>query len=91
MLLKSFHTLETFDKYTRDNVYDVLVLRYLKDFEMDVLELACECKCENFVSNIIVQNILDNIWSHKNQNDSSIEPVKEFQLKNINFNLIYLD
>jgi hypothetical protein len=78
MLLKSFHTLETFDKYTRDNVYDVLVLRYLKDFEMDVLELACECKCENFVSNIIIQNILNNLWSCTNQTAGSIEPVKYF-------------
>ena len=42
---------------------------------MDVLELACECKCEDFVSNIIVQNILDDIWKSKKQTDSSIKPV----------------
>ncbi len=48
---------------------------------MDVLELACECECENYVSNIIVQNILNNLWSHKNQTDSSIDPVKYFNLK----------
>jgi hypothetical protein len=48
---------------------------------MDVLELACECKCENFVSNIIVQNILNDIWSHKNETDSSIEPVTFFKVE----------
>ena len=45
---------------------------------MDVLELACECKCENFVSNIIIQNILNNLWSCTNQTAGSIEPVKYF-------------
>jgi hypothetical protein len=50
-----------------------LVLRYLKDFEMDVLEIACECKCENFVSNIIVQNILNDIWFHKKETENKKE------------------
>jgi hypothetical protein len=45
---------------------------------MDVLELACECKCENFVSNLIVQNILNDLWSHNYQTDNSMTPVIYF-------------
>jgi hypothetical protein len=48
---------------------------------MDVLELASECKCENFVSNIIVQNILNNLWSHKNQTDNLKTQVKYFNME----------
>ena len=49
--------LEFFDKNTRENVVDVLVIRYLKDLEMDSLELAVLCKCQRFVSNSTIQRI----------------------------------
>jgi hypothetical protein len=60
---KAIGVLEVFDKNTKENVVDVLVIRYLKELGMDCLELAVLCKCERFVSNTTVQRILDYIWS----------------------------
>lgn len=60
--------LQVFDEYTRENVEDVLIRRYIKELGMDVIELAVECKCEKFVSDIIIQNSLDNIWYGRNDN-----------------------
>ena len=50
-------------------MYSVIVLRYLQEFGMDVLELAVECQCEKFVSNLVVQKILDEIWKGKKNID----------------------
>ena len=54
--------LEVFDKNTRENVIDVLVIRYFPELEIDCLELAVLCNCKNFVSNSTVQSILDYLW-----------------------------
>jgi hypothetical protein len=48
---------------TRDNADDVFILRYLKEYEIDCLELAVVCDCKRFVSNEIIQNILENLWT----------------------------
>ncbi len=61
--------LKVYDKNTRENVNDVLVIRYIRHLEMDSLELAVRCKCKRFVSNTTVQSILDNIWEGR-RNDS---------------------
>ena len=58
--------LNCFEKHTRENIVDVLVMRYMRDLNMDCLELAVRCKCKNFVSHQIVQAILDNIWVGRN-------------------------
>ena len=57
--------LDVYDKNTRENVADVLVMRYMKEFSMDCLEMAVHCQCKRFVSNVTVQRILDNIWTGK--------------------------
>ena len=62
-----------FDKNTRENVIDVLVIRYFKEFGMDCLELAVVCECENFLSHSIVQHVLDKIWIGRD--DCDLEPV----------------
>ncbi len=59
----AINLIKTFTDNTRECVDDVLVIRYLKHFKMDCLELAIESKCEKFVSNSMVQNILDKIWT----------------------------
>ena len=69
--------LTVFDKSTRNNVKDVLVIRYIEDLNMDCLELAVYCKCKKFVSNSIVQSILDDIWNGK-KSDSHITDVGTF-------------
>ena len=48
---------------TRDNANDVFILRFLKEYEMDCLELAVVCDCKGFVSNEIILNVLDNLWT----------------------------
>ena len=50
---------------TKEYVNDVLVVRYLKEFGMDILELAVTCKCKKFFSEEIIQKILSYIWSGK--------------------------
>ncbi len=70
--------LKVFDKSTRDNIIDVLVIRYIKHLEMDNLELAVHCKCERFVSSTSVQTILDTIWEGKR--DDAMEMVKKIFL-----------
>jgi hypothetical protein len=65
--------LEFFDKNTRENVVDVLVIRYLKELTVDCLELAALSKCENFVSHSTVQRILDHLWEDKR--DKNIKKV----------------
>ncbi len=67
-------TLKVYDKNTRDNVIDVLVIRFIEHFKMDCLELAVDFECKRFVSNTTVQTILDNIWNGKAK-DCSIELV----------------
>jgi hypothetical protein len=66
--------LEFFDKNTRENVVDVLVIRYLKELAVDCLELAALSKCEKFVSHSTVQRILDHLWEDKR--DKNIKKVK---------------
>ena len=66
--------LTVFDKNTRENVIDVLINRYFKEFGMDCLELACICECENFLSCSIVQQVLDKIWIGRD--DCGVEPVR---------------
>ena len=55
-------------KNTRENVVDVLVIRYIEELGMDCLELAVHCECEKFVSSPTVQRILTNIWNGKKNN-----------------------
>jgi hypothetical protein len=43
-------------------VDDVLIIRYIKEYGLDCLELAVECKCKKFLSSPIVQSNLNNIW-----------------------------
>ena len=54
--------LEYFDKNTTDAVDDVLIIRYIKELKIDHLDLAVICECKNFISNSLVQRVLDNIW-----------------------------
>ena len=58
----SRNVLKKFEENTRENVDDVLINRYIDLFEMDCLQLAVECKCNDFMSTSIVQNFLDNTW-----------------------------
>ena len=64
--------LQTFDKNTRDIINDVLIIRYIPHMKMDVLELAVYCKCEEFVSMPIVQNVIKNIWEGKKFNSNEL-------------------
>jgi hypothetical protein len=48
---------------TRDNANHVFILRFLKEYEMDCLELAVVCDCKGFVANEIFQKTLDNLWT----------------------------
>ena len=57
--------LEFFDKNTTESVDDVLIIRYIKELKLDHLDLAVVCKCKNFVSNSLVQRVLDNLWKRK--------------------------
>ena len=52
-----------YQEKTRKVVDDVLIIRYIKHLEMDCLELAVHCKCKRFVSNPLIQRILDTIWN----------------------------
>ena len=54
--------LDVYDKNTRENVLNVLLIRYFPELRMDCLELAVFCKCQRFVSNSTVQRILDYTW-----------------------------
>ena len=51
-----------FEEHSRDVVYDVLIRRYIKDYDLDCLQLSVECNCETFVSSSVVQRNLNNIW-----------------------------
>jgi hypothetical protein len=64
--------IKLYDRNTRDSISDVLIIRYIPLFRMDCLELAVHCKCKGFLSTTIVQNILNNIWSGKQQNNSEL-------------------
>jgi hypothetical protein len=64
----SIGVLEVFDKNTRENVINVLLIRYFPELGMDCLELAVLCKCQRFVSNTTVQRVLDYIW-HDTRNE----------------------
>ena len=57
--------LELFDKDTTEAVDDVLVIRYIRQFNMDHLELAFFCKCSKFLSNKLVQRVVDRMWTGK--------------------------
>jgi hypothetical protein len=48
---------------TRENANDVFILRFLKEYQMDCLELAVVCDCKGFVANEIFQKVLDNLWT----------------------------
>ena len=73
--------LEFYDKSTRENVVEVLMIRYIKKLGMDCLELAVSCKCHTLVANITVQRILDHIWHDKR--DKTIEKVLKYNFLNI--------
>jgi hypothetical protein len=67
--------LEIFDKNTSEAVDDVLIIRYIRQLEIDHLELAYICKCKKFMSNSLVQRVLDNIWTGK-------KPIKDVLVNN---------
>ena len=69
--------LQVFDEHTRENVEDVLVRRYIRDIGMDVIELALHCKCERFVSHLVIQKSLDNIWNGKSDSSEIIHVIKK--------------
>lgn len=52
----------TFSKKTSGNITDVLILRYETNLKMDNLELAIQSHCRIFVSDRIIQSILDEVW-----------------------------
>ena len=52
----------TFSKKTSGNITDVLILRYENNLKMDNLELAIQSHCRIFVSDRIIQSILDEVW-----------------------------
>ena len=54
--------IKVFERNTREVVSDVLIRRYIKEYGMDCLQLAVECKCEKFVSSSVVQRSLNYIW-----------------------------
>ena len=51
-----------FEKHTREVVDDVLIRRYIQDYDMDCLMLSIECGCEKLVSSQILQRNLNYIW-----------------------------
>jgi hypothetical protein len=55
--------IKVFEEHTREVVDDVLIRRYIQDYDMDSLMLSIECGCEKFVSSSIVQRNLDYIWT----------------------------
>ena len=57
--------IEVFDKNTTEAVDDVLIIRYIRQLKMDHLELAFICKCSKFLSNNLVQRVLNDIWKGK--------------------------
>ena len=69
-------------KNSTESVDDVLIIRYLKHLNLDCLGLAIECKCEKFVSNSIIQNIIDKIWTNGKTNNV-VDSVIESSFKNV--------
>jgi succinate dehydrogenase flavin-adding protein (antitoxin of CptAB toxin-antitoxin module) len=57
--------LEVFAKNTSEAVDDVLIIRYIRQLDIDHLELAYICNCKKFISNSLVQRVLDKIWKGK--------------------------
>ncbi len=57
--------IEVFDKNTSENVDDVLIIRCIRQLDIDHLELAYICKCKKFISNSLVQRVLDKTWTGK--------------------------
>ena len=67
--------LTEFDLKTRDILNDIIVLRYVPHLKLDYLELAVDCHCQKYVSELPVQNVLDDLWTGKKNNE--IELVKK--------------
>ena len=44
---------------------DVLILRYTESVQMDCLALAKKAKCERFIAQPAIQQIMDSVWSGK--------------------------
>ena len=53
---------KTCDDELREEVNDVLILRYISHLKMDCLELAVWCECKEFVAMSTVQRVLDKLW-----------------------------
>lgn len=51
---------------------------------MDCLELAVYCKCKKFVSQPLIQTILDNIWNNQHDHFWKIQPHEAIKMV-INF------
>lgn len=47
---------------THDGIVEILLLRDIKNYNDCILTLAYKCGCEKFMSELVVQNLLDVIW-----------------------------
>jgi len=74
-----------FEDHTREEVDDVLISRYIKDYGMDSLQIAVECECEKFVSSPLVQNNLTNLWRGPRKIEIELVGVENLWFKNCNF------
>ena len=61
-----------FEEHSRIVIDDVLIRRYIKDYDMDCLQMSVECNCETFVSSSVVQRNLNNIWRGPRKSDINL-------------------
>ena len=52
-----------FDEKMREELNDVLIVRYISHLKMDCLDLAVLCDCKEFISMNVVQRVIDNLWN----------------------------
>jgi hypothetical protein len=55
--------LKVYDETISGTIRDVLIIRYIPLFGMDCMELAENCGCMMFLSDPIINNILEDIWA----------------------------
>jgi hypothetical protein len=67
--------LTVFERNTRDAMSDLFIVRYIDFLQKDCLELAVDSECKNFVSNRLVQKVMDDIWYG---NKSKVQLVSRF-------------
>ena len=53
---------KAFEERMIEELNDVLIVRYMEHLNMDCLELAVLCGCEEFISMSVVQRVLTSLW-----------------------------